>query len=235
MSRSKRVRTETSSLASMAIRSAWERSAPLRRIARSNCARVCRSLRLRPAAGPSTRRLSSWSGAWRCMACWSIASGARATAGTGAKIETQTRSSSSRRSPTIGRRRRNSTRPTCSCCRGSHICAGAATTWCWSCRDQARCSGFAIRRLPPPSRRCRRRNRSSGCAGRTVFPASSCSPCWSNAEFCSSSTRPATAGCGPTRATTVSCSGTFTIFCFTRAARKAGTPTRWAASIPMPA
>ena len=37
------------------------------------------------------------------------------------------------------------------------------------------------------------------------------------------------------RATTTSCSGTFTIFCSTRAARKAGTPTRWAASIPMPA
>ena len=227
MSRSKRVRTETSSLASMAIRSAWERSAPVRRIARSNCARVCHSPRLRPALEPSTKRFCCWSGDWRYTACWNTASGARVTA--------RTRSSSSRRFPTIGRRRRNSARPTCSSCRGSHICAGAATTWCWSCRDQARCSGSVIRRLPPPSPCCRRRNRSSGSAGRTAFPESSCSPCWSNAEFCSRSTRPATAGCGPTRATTASCSGTFTTSCFTRAARKAGTPTRWAASIPMPA
>ena len=41
--------------------------------------------------------------------------------------------------------------------------------------------------------------------------------------------------CGRPKATTTSCSGTFTIFCSTRAAPKAGTPTRWAESIPMPA
>ena len=225
MSRSKRVRTETSSLASMAIRSAWERSAPVRRIARSNCARVCRSPRLRPARRPIDKEIELLVRRLALHGLLEYRLGRSRNRGDRA-IRARTRSSSSRRSPTIGRRRRNSARPTCSSCRGSRICAGAATTWCWSRRDQARCSGFAIRRLPPPSRRCRRRNRSSGSAGRTAFPESSCSPCWSNAEFCSSSTRPATAGCGPTRATTASCSGTFTTFCFTRAARKAGTPTR---------
>ena len=42
-------RTEVSSPASMAIRTAWESSAQTRRNARRSCARVCRSLRLRPA------------------------------------------------------------------------------------------------------------------------------------------------------------------------------------------
>ena len=155
-------RTETSSPASTAIRSAWERSAPARRIARRNCARVCRSPRLRPAAATSTRRSISWSGDWPGTVCWSTASGARETA--------RTRSSSSRRLPIIGRERRSSAMPTFSSCRGSPTCDGAATRWCWNRRAPARCSGFAIRRLRPPSPCCRHRSQSNGSAGRTVFP-----------------------------------------------------------------
>ena len=164
-SRSKRARTETSSPASMAIRSAWESSAPARRIARRTCARVCRSARLRPAAGASTRRFNSWSGDWPDTACWSTASGARATA----RIKARTKSSSSRRFPTIGRERRSSARPTFSSCRGSRTCAGAATRWSWSRRAPARCSGFAIRRSRPPWPCCPHRSRSNGSVGRTVF------------------------------------------------------------------
>ena len=225
MSRSKRVRTEASSPASTAIRSAWESSAPPRRIARRICARVCRSARLRPAAATSTRRLICWSGDWPGTVCWSTASGARDNGEDQVVIEPQV--------PIIGRKRRSSAMPTFSSCRGSPICAGAATRWSWNRRAPARCSGFAIRRLRPPWPCCRRRSRSNGSVGRTVFPGSSCSLCWWIAKSCSRSTLRATAGCGRPRVTTTSFFGTFTIFCSTRAARKAGTPTRWAGFIPM--
>ena len=84
--------------------------------------------------------------------------------------QARTRSSSSRRFPIIGRERRSSAMPTFSSCRGSRICAGAATRWSWNRRAPARCSGFAIRRLRPPWPCCRRRNKSNGSAGRTAFP-----------------------------------------------------------------
>ena len=47
--------------------------------------------------------------------------------------------------------------------------------------------------------------------------------------------RQAAMGCGRPRATTTSCSGTFTIFCSTPTARKAGRPIRSAGFIPTPA
>ena len=143
-----------------------------------------------------------------------------------------TKSSSSRRFPITGRERRSSTMPTCLCCRDLRICAGVATISFWNRRALVRCSGFAIQRSRRPSPRCRRRSRSSGCDGRTAFPGSSFSPCCWIAGSCSRSTRRAAAACGRTRATTASCCGIFTISCSTRAARKAGTPIRWAASIP---
>ena len=59
------------------------------------------------------------------------------------------------------------------------------------------------------------------------FPGSSCSRCCWTAASCSRS-MPASAACDRARATTTSYSGTFTICCSTRAARRAGTPTRWA-------
>ena len=211
-SRSKRTRTETSSPASMAIRSTWERSARARRIARRTCAWVCRSPRLRPAAGTSTRRSIYWSGDWPGTVCWSTASGARETA--------RTRSSSNRRLPIIGRERRSSAMPTFSSCRGSRTCDGAATRWCWNRRAPARCSGFAIRRLRPPWPCCPHRNKSNGSVGRTVFPGSSFSPCWWIAKSFSRSTLLATAAFDRPRVTTTSFFGTFTIFCSTRAARE---------------
>ena len=91
----------------------------------------------------TTRRLISWSGDWPGTVSWSIASGARGTA--------RIRSSSSRRLPIIGRKRRSSAIPMFSSCRGSRTCDGAATRWCWNRRAPARCSEFAIRRLRPPS------------------------------------------------------------------------------------
>ena len=149
--------------------------------------------------------------------------------------QARTRSSSSRRFPIIGRKRRSSAMPTFSSCRGSRTCDGAATRWSWNRRAPARCSEFAIRRLRPPSPCCLRRNKSNGSVGRTVFRGSSFSPCWSIAKSFSRSTPPATAACDRPRVTTTSFFGTFTIFCSTRAARKAGTPIRWAEFIPMPA
>ena len=74
---------------------------------------------------------------------WSTASGARATA--------RIWSSSNRRFPIIGRKRRRSAMPTRSSCRGSHTCDGAATRWCWNRRAPALCSKFATRRLRPSS------------------------------------------------------------------------------------
>ena len=106
----------------MAIRSAWEHSAPARRIARRNCAQACRSARLRPTAGRSAKRLVYWSGDWPGAVYWNTSSGARATAGTWW--------SSNRRLPTIGRRRRSSATPTLSSCRGLRTCDGAAPKWC---------------------------------------------------------------------------------------------------------
>ena len=82
----------------------------------------------------------------------------------------RTRSSSSRRLPTIGRERRRSATPTFSSCRGSPTCDGAATRWCWNRRAPARCSGFAIRRLRPPSPRCRRRNQIKQLRRQDGFP-----------------------------------------------------------------
>ena len=163
-SRSKRARTETSSPASMAIRSAWESSAPARRIARRTCARVCRSASF-ASERPEHRQGDSTAGP---------AIGRARPAGVPprrARDETaRTRSSSSRRFPTIGRERRSSARPTFSSCRGSRTCAGAATRWSWSRRAPARCSGSAIRRSRPPWPCCPHRNRSNGSVGRTVFP-----------------------------------------------------------------
>ena len=75
--------------------------------------KVCRSARLRPPAGISTKRWISWSGDWPGTVYWSTASGARQTA--------RTRSSSNRRLPIIGRKRRNSAMPRLSSCRGSPI------------------------------------------------------------------------------------------------------------------
>ena len=76
------------------------------------------------------------------MVCWNIPLGDRAT---------RTRSSSNRRSRTIGRERHGSEMPTFLSCRALPICGGAATRWCWNCRAPARCFGSAIRRSRPPS------------------------------------------------------------------------------------
>ena len=215
---SKRRRTEKSSPASTATGSRWERSAPAPRSARRSCGPACRSPRSRQAVAAATRRCASWGSGWPATACWSIPCGAHAM---------RMRSSSSRRSPTIGRRRRGCARPTCSSCRGSPTCDGAATRWCWNRRAPERCSGSAIRSLRARSPRCPRRNRSGGCARRKIFRGSSCSRCCWTAASCSRS-MPATAACDRARATTTSSFGTFTICCSTRAARRAGTPTRWA-------
>ena len=145
----------------MAIRSAWERSARALRSARTACAQVCRSARLRPAAEKSTERSTFWSGDWPRTASWSTASVARATA--------RTWLSSNPRFPIIGRKRRSSAMPTRWSCRGSRTCDGAATRWSWNRRAPARCSEFAIRRSRPHWPCCPRRNTSNSCAGRRLF------------------------------------------------------------------
>ena len=101
-----------------------------------------------------------------------------------AQRSARTRSSSSRRFPTIGRRRRNSATADVLVLsrfaylrrRGNDDGAGVAARR--RVVQDLRSEGCA-----PPSPCCPRRNRSSGSAGRTVFPGSSCSPCWSNAEI----------------------------------------------------
>ena len=121
------------------------------------------------------------------------------------------------------------------CCRDSPICDAAPTRWCWNLRAPARCSRFAIRRLRPPWLCCRHRNKSGGCADIPAFRGSSCSPCSSTAKSCSRPALPAAMASDRPRATIASCFGIFTIFCSTRAAPRADTPTRWAGLIPMSA
>ena len=211
----------------MAIRSAWEGSAPARWIVRRTCARVCHLPPLWPAAATSTRKSICWSGDWPGVVFWSTASGARVTI--------RTRSSSNRRFPIIGRKRQSSAKPKLSCCRGSRTCDGAAMRWCWNHPAPARCLEFATRKSRPPSLHWLHRRKLAGCGGRTTFRGASFSRCWSIARSFSRSTlHIATAPGGP-RATTTSFFGTFTIFCSTRAARKAGKPTRWVDFIRMPA
>ena len=115
---------------------------------------------------------------------------------------------------------RSSAMPNRSCCRGSRICGGAATRWCWNRRAPARCSEFAIRRSRPPSRCCRRRNRSKSSGGRTAFRGSNFWRCWWIARSFSRSTLPAAMACARPKATTTSFCGIFTIFCSTPTARK---------------
>ena len=170
MSRSKRARTDTSSLASTAIRvdlgafsaGAADRAQelhtglPLASFASGGRAIDREIESAGPAIGP----------AWSAGVS---ASGDRAT---------RTRSSSNRRLPTIGRERRRSAMPTFWPCRGSPICGGAATRWCWSRRAPARCSGSAIRRsraalamLSTPQRVGRLRRRDGFPGTRAARPA----------------------------------------------------------------
>ena len=67
------------------------------------------------------------------------------------------------------------------------------------------------------------------------FPGLSFSPCWRIARSFSRSMPPTTATSEPPRAIMTSFFGTFTICCSTRAARRAGTPTRSADLIHMQA
>ena len=171
-------------------------------------------LRLHLAAEKSTKNWTYWSGAWPGTDCWSTGSAARQTA--------RTRSSSSRRWRIIGRARRRSAMQMFWCYRGLHICAAAATRWCWNRRARARCSKFATRNLwpqLPSSRRHKRSNASADGVARRTF-----SRCWSILKSSSKSMRAAAAS-GPTRAMTIWFFGTFTISCSTPAARKADTPT----------
>ena len=214
--------------ASTAIRSAWENSAlaPMKRaqeLAHGSAARlVCVRRQHRregnrsagPAIGPA--RSSGIS--------------PRAHA-----VTARIRSSSNRRFRIIGRKRRSSAIPKRSCCRGSPICDGAATRWCWNRRAPARCSGFAIRRSRPPSLRLSTpqndqpvpaAGRLSG--GRAARIAGGL-PDPVQGRRCRRR-RPARRP----RATTTSCSGIFTICCSTPTAPKAGRPIRWADFIPMP-
>ena len=174
---------------------------------------------------PSTRRSIGWSGDWPGTACWSTASRRHAQRGR--------RSSSSRRSPTIGRERRSSAMPTFSSCRGSPTCDGAATRWCWNRRAPARCSGFAIRRLRPPSPHCRTPQQIKRLRRQDGFPGLELLALLVDCQILFKIDAAATAACDRPRATTTSFFGTFTIFCSTRAARKADTPIRWAEFIRM--
>jgi len=115
---------------------------------------------LHPAAGPSTRRSICWSGDWPGTVCWSTASGAHAAPRTG--------SSSSRRLPIIGRRRRSCATPTFSPCLGSPTCDGAPTRWCWNHRAPAPCSKFTIRRSRPSWPCCPHRNKSNCSVGGSI-------------------------------------------------------------------
>ena len=139
-----------------------------------------------------------------------------------------TSSSSSRRCPIIGRKRLGSAMLKFSCCRDSPICGGAAMTWCWNRRAPPHCSKFAIQGLPAPSPTSPPRGKSKSSVARTVSRGSSFSLCCWTAKSCSRSTRPATMAFARQKVTATSFFGTSTIFCSTRAARKAGKPTRWA-------
>jgi len=104
----------------------------------------------------------------------------------------------------------------------------------WNRRAPVRCSGFATRRLQPPSPCCLRRGKSSSSGDRTAFQGSSFSPCCWIARSSSKSKLQTAMVCERPRATTTSFSGIFTIFCSIRAARKDARPTRSADYIHMP-
>ena len=148
--------------ASTAIRLVSASSAPLPRNARRTCAPACRSTRLSPAAAPSTRKSICWSGDWPARP---FGIPPRASDGGNDQVVIEPQMAG-----LLAADARSSAMPNRSCCRGSPICGGAATRWCWNRRAPARCSGFATRRSRPQSPACRRRNRSGGFGGRTAFP-----------------------------------------------------------------
>ena len=219
-------RTEKSSPASTAIRSAWERSAPAPRIARRTCAPACRSPRSRPDGANIDKEIDLL---------------VRRLARRGL-LEYRLRRLAQRRGPGRHRtagcrllaanaaaRQRRRSRPV-----AVRVYAAARQ------RDGA---GIAARRRVVQDLRSEDRgrpghavhaatNQTAASAGR-ISRGSSFSPCSSIAKSFSRSTLPATAAFDRPRATTISFFGTFTIFCSTRAARKAGTPIRWAEFIPM--
>src|SRR4029077_1682062 len=225
MSRSKRARTDKSSPTSTAFQSNWERSARASWIARGTCALACHSHHLRPVDGTPTRRLINWCGGWPGAVFWNTASGVQEMTGTG--------SSSSRRSPTIGRECRGSATLTVSSSHGSRTCGGAGRRECGNRRAPEPCSRFAIRQSRRPSPYFLHHDKSDGSVGRTDSRGSSFSPCWWIAKSFSRSTPIATAVFDQPKVTTTSFFGTFTIFCFTRAARKADRPTRLVGSVYM--
>ena len=229
MSRSKRVRTETSSPASMAIRSAWESSAPARRIARSN---LRTGLPLASFAS-GTRTIdkeirSAGPAIGADTACWSTASGApRERRGPGRHRAAGSRLLAANAAARRGRRARPVAVRVSAPARqrdGAGIAARRRVVQdlrSEDCRRHRHAVGAATDQAAPPAGRLSR-GRAARLAGRLPNPV--------QGRRCQRQ-RPA----ARPRATTTSCSGTFTIFCSTRAARKAGTPIRWAAFIPMPA
>ena len=174
MSRLKRTQADTSSRASAAIQSIWERSARPRRHALGTCALVGRLPSFRPTAGKSTRKFTYWSDDWPDVVCWSTASRIHETM--------KTMLSSNRRLPITGRERRRSAIQMFSSCHGLRTCADAETIWCWNRRAREHCSESAIRRSRPRSPPCPPRNKSKGSVDRTGFRGSSFSPCWSIAR-----------------------------------------------------
>ena len=178
--------------------------------------------------GASTRKFICWSGDWPGTVCWSTASGARATA------------------RTTGRHRAAGSRL---------LAANAAARQCRRSRPvavrvhaaarQRDGSGIAARRRAVQDLRSEDRGRHGhavhAATDRTAPPAGRFSgnrasrPAGGLPDPVQDRRLPATAACGRPRATTTSFFGTFTISCSTRAARKAGTPTRWAEFIHMPA
>ena len=165
-------------------------SAGARPIARRNCEKVCRSPPSHPADGTSTRRLicSSRRLAKRGLLEYRLGA-SRERRGSGRHRTAD--------SPIIGPKRRRSPTRTRSCCRGSPICAGAATRWFWNRRAPARCSKFAIRRSRPPWQCCPGRSKSNSCDGRTVFREWRFSLCCWIAKSCSRSKQMATKGLRP--------------------------------------
>ena len=183
------------------------------------CARVCHSPRLRSGAGLSTRRLNRWRGDWHGMVCSSIRVGQKRTTRTQVVIEPQVPDYWPRTPPLGNTDVLVLSRFAYMRRRGNEMVLESPR------------AGALFQDLRSEDRE-HPRPAVHAAADRTAPPAGrisrdlSCSPCWWTARSCSRSTPPATVTCEPRKATATLFSGTSTICCSTRAALRAGTPTR---------
>ena len=225
MSRSKRRRTEKSSPASTAIRSGWERSARAPRT-RAQDLRTGLPLASFASEPPEHRQgdCTSWSGDWPGTVCWSTACSTRRQGpgrhrAAGCRLLAGERRGSRNADVLVLSRFAYMRR------RGNEMVlesprAGALFRIC----DPKIATAIAMLSTPQQIKRLRRQD---------DFPGVELLALLVDCRILFKVDAAATAACDRPRATTTSFFGTFTIFCSTRAARKAGTPTRWAEFILM--